>query len=150
MNDGMALILAADSVRARLFASRQPGAPLEEVADLLNPDGRRHEGDLVEDDAGRRGTRPTQAKRSAFGGETAKRHRAEEFAAEVCKRVAAELRNAKAERLYIIAEPEFLGLLRMRMDKSVQKKVVEEIPKSITGKAPEEIQAAVFEVVGAT
>lgn len=139
---GASVVVVADSARARLFAANTPTSPLQELADLSNPEARLHEHDLVEDSAGRRGTRPTQAKRSAFGGETAKRHRAEEFAAKVCDRAGSALREQRAQRLYLVAEPEFLGLLRMRMDRSVQRCVAGELAKSLAGRAPEEIRAA--------
>jgi protein required for attachment to host cells len=135
VHDGAALVVAADSVRA-------PGVRLNEVVDLMNPESRMHEGDLVEDSAGRRGTRPTQAKRSAFGGEGAKRHRAEEFAARVCAAAAVTLKNTGAERLYLVAEPEFLGLLRKRMARTLKRRVAGAVPKSLAGAAATRIRAA--------
>jgi protein required for attachment to host cells len=139
---GPALVIAADSVRARLFRAATPVAELEEVADLANPEARAHEGDLVEDSAGRRGRGPTQAKRSAFGGETAKRHRAEEFAASVCERAARGLRESRAARLYVVAEPEFLGLLRQRMSRALRHRVAGEVAKSVTRQPAGRIRAA--------
>jgi protein required for attachment to host cells len=139
--NGPAVVVAADSARARVFRAGTPDAPLEEVDALLNPEARLHEGDLVEDSAGRRGTRPTQAKRSALGGETAKRHRAEEFAALVCDRVARQLRAARAGRLYLVAEPEFLGLLRRRFGRSVLRQVAGAVAKSVADQPPGRIRA---------
>lgn len=138
---GGALVIAADSVRARLFGAGTPDAPLREIDALLNPEGRLHEHDLVEDAAGRRGARPTQAKRSAFGGETARRHRAEDFAAAVCKRAARGLRETGAERVYLVAEPEFLGLLRQRMGRALERRVAGAVAKSVTGKPAGRIRA---------
>ena len=139
--NGPAVVVAADSVRARLFRAVSPDAPLEEVDDLVNPQSRMHEGDLVEDSAGRRGTRPTQAKRSALGGESAKRHRTEEFALKVCERAARHLRAAKARRLYLVAEPEFLGLLRRRLARPVKRQVAGAVAKSVAGKPAGTIRA---------
>lgn len=142
---GSALVIAADSVRARLFHAGTPDAPLREIDALLNPESRLHEHDLVDDAGGRRGARPTQAKRSAFGGDTAKRHRAEEFAASVCARAAADLRETRARRLYLVAEPEFLGLLRQRMPAALRRRVAGAVAKSITGKPAGRIRAALPE-----
>lgn len=139
---GAALVVAADSARARLFQAREPAAPLQEVAGLVNPEARLHEGDLVEDSAARRGTRPTQAKRSAHGGESARDHRAEDFAAAICEHAARELRERRADRLYLVADPEFLGLLRKRMDTSLSRRVAGTVAKSIAGKPPSDIRAA--------
>lgn len=139
---GPAVVVAADSARARLFRAGTPDAPLEEVDALVNPEARLHEHDIVEDSAGRRGTRPTQAKRSALGGETAKRHRAEEFAAAVCEHATHQLRAARADRLYLVAEPEFLGLLRRILDRSVARQIAGSVAKSVTSKPPSRIRAA--------
>lgn len=139
--EGAALVVAADSARARLFHADTPDAPLREIDALLNPDSRLHEHDLVEDTAGRRGTRPTQAKRSAFGGQTAKRHRAETFALEVCEHVARDLRQTRARRIYLVAEPEFLGLLRQRMPAALKRRVAGAVAKSVTGKPAGRIRA---------
>lgn len=143
--EGAALVIAADSVRARLFHAGTPDAPLREIEALVNPEARLHEHDLVEDSAGRRGTRSTQAKRSAFGGETAKRHRAEEFAAAVCERAAHDLRETHARRLYLVAEPEFLGLLRQRMPAALKRRVAGSVAKSVTGKPAGRIRATLPE-----
>lgn len=139
--EGAALVVAADAARARLFAAATPDAPLREIDALVNPEQRLHEHDLVEDSAGRRGTRPTQAKRSAFGGQTAKRHRAEEFALEVCEHAARDLRETRARRLYLVAEPEFLGLLRQRMPAALKRRVAGAVAKSVTGKPAGRIRA---------
>jgi protein required for attachment to host cells len=138
---GPAVVIAADPARARLFVAGAPDAPLEEFADLANPQARLHEGDLVEDSAGRRGTRPTQAKRSAFGGQSARRHRTEEFAKAVCARAARGLRESRAARLYLVAEPEFLGLLRRRLARPLRKRVAGTVAKSVTGKPAGRIRA---------
>ena len=138
---GPAVVVAADSARARVFRAGTPDAPLEEVDALVNPEGRLHEHDIVEDSAGRRGTRPTQAKRSALGGETAKRHRAEEFAAAVCASAAQQLREGRARRLYFVAEPEFLGILRRTLDRSLLRRVAGAVAKSVTRKPAVRIRA---------
>jgi len=138
---GPAVVVAADSARARVFRAGNPDAPLEEVDALVNPQARLHEHDIVEDSAGRRGTRPTQAKRSALGGETAKRHRAEEFAAAVCEHATQQLRETRAQRLYLVAEPEFLGLLRRTLDRSVLRRVAGAVAKSVTSKQAGRIRA---------
>jgi protein required for attachment to host cells len=139
---GASVVLVADSARARLFDASNPTAPLHEVEDLTNPTARMHEGDLVADGAGRMNNQTMNAGHSAYGGGSMKRHRAEEFAASVCQRLAAVVRATDAQRVYIVAEPTFLGLLRQRMEHTLKKQVVDEIAKSLTGRAPAEIRAA--------
>ena len=138
---GPALVVAASALRARLFRAANPAAPLEELDALVNPEVRLHEHDLVEDSAGRRGRRPTQAKRSRFGGQTARRHRAEDFAAAVCRHATRSLRAARARRLYLVAEPEFLGLLRRRLKPAVRRHVAGEVAKSVSGQPAARIRS---------
>jgi protein required for attachment to host cells len=140
--NGHSVVLVADSARARLFDVPAPTAPLQEVEGLANPTARLHEGDLVADSAGMRYGESLSAGHSAYGGAGMKDHRIEEFAASVCERLAAVVRAADAHRVYIVAEPSFLGLLRQRMERNLKKQVVDEIPKSLTGRAPAEIRAA--------
>lgn len=136
---GNCLVLVADSVRARLFDAAD--GVLAERAVFTNPEGRMHERDLVADATGRRNHRPTQGNRSAFGGQTAKRHRAEDFAGMLCDELARDLDGAGEHKLYVIAEPEFLGILRQRMSAPVSRHVAGEIPKSLADQSVERIRA---------
>jgi protein required for attachment to host cells len=136
-----AVVLAADASRARLFAA-DTGGDMRELVDLDNWAARLHEGDLVADRGGQRGHGTTQGGYSAYGGGSMKAHRAEEFAAEVCERAARGLRETRAQRLYVIAEPRFLGLLRQRMDDRIRARVAGEIDKELTAQTPAQIRAA--------
>jgi protein required for attachment to host cells len=78
---------------------------------------------------------------SAFGGETFRRHRIEEFAGAVCVRMAEEWRRHGAQRLHVIAEPVFLGLLRQRIDPALARATASEHAKSLTGQSAEAIRA---------
>lgn len=135
-----AIVVAADAARARLFTVGL-NAELEELADLDNEAARMHDGDLADDAGGRRGHRPTQAGASRYGGESMKEHRIEEFAAAVCERAARALREEHAERLYLVADPGFLGLMRQRMDDRLRKCVAGEVDKSLATRPPTEIRA---------
>jgi len=142
-----AVVLAADASRARLFAAVSSQGELHEIADLGNWANRLHEGDLVADRRGERGSfsgpgRPTEGGHSKWGGDSMKAHRAEEFAAKVCECAARELAETHAERLYIVAEPRFLGLLRQRMDETLRSHVVGEVDKALATHTPAEIRAA--------
>lgn len=138
---GVSLVLVADSARARLFDAATPTAPLHEVEFLSNPEARLHEGDLVADGAGTRNGESMSAGHSALGGGSMKDHRIEEFAGTVCERLSRVARATDARRIYIVAEPSFLGLLRLRMDRNLRKQVAHEIPKSLASRGPAEIRA---------
>jgi len=142
---GPVVVAVADSARARLFEADGPNAPLREVESLSNAEARLHEGDLVADTAGRMRDRPFEAGHSAFGGDSAKRHRAEDFAALACRSIARILRRSRARRLYLVAEPDFLGLLRQRMDPAVRRCVAGEVVKSIAGEPASRIRTVLPE-----
>ncbi|HVT35446.1 MAG TPA: host attachment protein [Nevskiaceae bacterium] len=135
------LVVAADASRARLLIAL-PGEPgLREVDDLLNPEARLHEGDLVADGPGRRNNSSTSGGYSALGGGSMKRHRIEEFASLVCKRVERCLEDNLARRVYLVAQPEFLGLLRKQARPRLVRSFAGEVAKALTGAAPAEIRA---------
>ncbi|HZP12169.1 MAG TPA: host attachment protein [Nevskiaceae bacterium] len=149
MSAAESVVLVADSARARLFDAPTPTAALHEIEDLSNPVARLHEGDLVADRAGVKHGRSAQvhggsmtAGADAYGGGGMRDHRVEEFAKSVCERLADTVRRTDAERVYIVAEPQFLGLLRARMDAPLRRRVAGEIAKSIAGKPPDEIRRA--------
>jgi protein required for attachment to host cells len=109
-------IVAADSVRARILQVADR-ARLLEVEDLLNPDGRRHEGDLVSD---------SQESTAAVEHEVAL----------FSKRIGKYLDKARAERrydrLYLVAPPKFLGLLRKDLGREVEKLVSDDLDKDLS------------------
>lgn len=141
-----AIVVAADAAIARLFLATNDDK-WTELDDLTNPAAHADERELVADAAGRRGASTTQSGNSAYGGGSMKAHRIEDFAAEVCKRAAASLRETRAEKLHLVAEPQFLGLLRQRLDAEVRKRVGVEVSKSLARQSPEQIRAALADGV---
>lgn len=135
-------ILAADSSRARILQVTDPEQRLDEVEDLLNPEGRAHERDLLADGHPRlRGTAgPGSDRQETSVGE----HQTELFA----KRIGDYLdkaRNAhRYDRLHLIAPPKFLGQLRKELGKEVQKLVADELPKDLSWLNAREIERKYF------
>lgn len=135
-----AWIVVADRTRARLFTARAPTAPLTEEEDLVNPLGRLQERELVSDRPGRRATRGNGP--TVPSGESAREHNAEAFAATVCGRLQAARVAGAVRRIHLVADREFLGLLRGRMDRLTRKLVATELGKSLTRRRAPEIRAA--------
>lgn len=132
-------ILAADSSRARILQVMDREERLAEIEDLLNPQGRAHERDLLADGHPRfRGTSGPGSDRQETG---AGEHETELFA----KRIGDYLdkaRNAhRYDRLHLIAPPKFLGQLRKELGKEVQKMVSEEVPKDLSWLDARELEA---------
>jgi protein required for attachment to host cells len=123
-------IIAADASRARILQVADPEQRLEEIDDLLNPEGRMHDRELITDAHPRSGGGNAPA--SDPQEMPAVEHAVERFA----KRVGDYLDKARNEhryqRLHLVAPPKFLGVLRKKLGKEVEKLVLEEVPKDLS------------------
>jgi protein required for attachment to host cells len=125
-------IIAADSSRARILQVTDRKQHLDEIEDLLNPEGRVHDRELLADGhprfSGHAGGGPASDREET----SATEHATELFA----KRLGEYLDKArtahKYDRLHLIAPPKFLGQLRKELGKEVQKLVAEELPKDLS------------------
>ncbi|HUG79449.1 MAG TPA: host attachment protein, partial [Burkholderiales bacterium] len=74
-------------------------------------------------------------------------HVAEVFA----KRIGDYLEKARTEhrydRLYLVAPPKFLGVLRRKLDRDVEKLVMGELPKDLSGLRIQDLQEQLAEIV---
>lgn len=108
-------ILAADAGRARLFSAGTRNGRLTELADLVNPEARLSEHERVSDRRGRMGG--GAGKSNAFEArESPERQSAIVFARRLCKMLGQGRRVGACNRIYVLAEPAFLGLLRRHLD----------------------------------
>lgn len=121
-------IVAADSSRARILqvAGQQR---LDEVENLLNPEGRMQDRELTTDADPRRhgpGSSSVREEPSAVA------HTVELFS----KRIGDYLEKARTDhrfdQLVLVAPPKFLGALRKELGKEVEKLVAEELPKDLS------------------
>ena len=124
-------ILSADASRARVLQVTGRDR-LAEIESFDNPAGRMHGRDLIEDSHARfhghagGGPGSDREETSAAGIEAAK----------FCKRIGRFLDHARIEhrydRLFLIAPPRFLGMVRKELGKEVEKLVGEEIDKDLS------------------
>ena len=135
-------IIAADASRARILQVTDRGQNLSEIEDLLNPEGRAHDRELISDAHSR--FSGTSGPGSDGEEMSATEHATELFA----KRVGDYLDKARTahryDRLHLIAPPKFLGQLRKELGKEVEKLVAEELPKDLAWLNAREIQAKYF------
>jgi protein required for attachment to host cells len=124
-------IVAADASRARFLqvAGRER---LVEVEDMLNPEGRLHNREINTDAAGRFHGQDRPGGHSSDDENRTAEHYGELFA----KRVGDYLDKARAEHRYdelvLVAPPKFLGMIRKKLGKEVEKLVSEEVPKDLS------------------
>ncbi|MCF7971364.1 MAG: host attachment protein [Methylococcaceae bacterium] len=129
-------ILVADSSRARFFVANSR-TELQDIGELLHPEGRLHEHDMASDEPGRIA--------SASGEHSYQKHISPKeqevinFAKSIASYVEEALNAYKFEQLMIIAEPKFLGNLRKQLPDKIQNTVSFELDKNITMLSKEEI-----------
>ncbi len=137
------LVLAAESSRAKLFKAETKAAPLKEVEDFVNPEGRLHEGDLVSDDPGEDGGG------GGFGphqmDEEVEVHEAVAmaFAKQLAERLERERVGNGFDELVLIAPPKFLGYLRDKLSPELASLVTETIDKNLVRLPAAEIREKV-------
>ena len=133
-------IVVADSYRARIFTADKPAAPLVELETLANPLARQHEGDIVSDRSGHVLSGNTGGHDLSPRTE-AKQEEASRFAAEVCQHLEKGRNGNAFDKLYILAAPAFLGLMRKQISGPLKGLVAEEIDKDLTAQTADRIRA---------
>ncbi|HKT32265.1 MAG TPA: host attachment protein [Gammaproteobacteria bacterium] len=136
---GGALVLVADSARARLFSWKRGIPQLQEIDDWVNAEARLPERALASDRQGR-GFNRQRGSRTALGSTNLQRNSAQKFALRVGRRLAAESNARRAARLFVFAEAEFLGLLRTALRSRRPGLPVRGFAKNLTRATPQRIR----------
>ncbi|HWP94866.1 MAG TPA: host attachment protein [Gammaproteobacteria bacterium] len=135
-------VAVADTVRARLFVVDPNTHALEEKQVLVNPHARLPERELVSDTPGRAGAGGNMGHRHALGDDYSQKQRVRgEFARSIGRELHSLRTQGKLERLYVVAEPGFLGMLRSHLDGALRKCVAGEIPHCAATRKAGEIRA---------
>jgi protein required for attachment to host cells len=134
-------VVVADSGKARLLVAETGDSPLVDERDFVHPESRLKEQELVSDGPG--SERDTAgAGRHSVGGEkdTHKRH-AEIFAGELCTEIDRLRQDSDLRRIYLVAAPKFLGLLRAALSQQCQDLLAGEINKDLVSHSIEDIRS---------
>jgi protein required for attachment to host cells len=122
-------IVSGDSSRARVLQVTGRHR-LAEVHDFVNPKGRMDDRELTTDAHPRlRATSGPGSDRQETG---AAEHEIELFAKEIDRFLDKARIDHRYERLFVLAPPKFLGLLRKNLDKEVEKLVRDAIDKDLS------------------
>ena len=135
-------IIAADAGRARIFSASRDDGQLEELFDFVNPDARLQDHEALSD---RRGhvTQGAAGIGHAFEPrESHGEHIAEAFAKDLCHRLGVAQRSGEVKRIYLLAAPQFLGLLRKNLDKATHALVAQELATDLTSHPVSDIRSA--------
>ena len=134
-------IVAADESRARVLQVARPEKRLDEVDNLLNPEGRLQDRELQSDaeprfsghgGVGKPGSASTSGPASDRETQGAVEHSARTFAREVGRYLEKARVEHRFDELVLVAPPKFLGALRKELDKEVAKLVKDELPKDLS------------------
>jgi len=137
---GDILVIAADRGRARLFSIAHAEEQLLELNDLVNANARMPAHSQVADRQGRMLNRE-RGSRVALGTENLQDESARRFAHEVGAMIAGRLHTQRAAgRLFVVADPEFLGMLRMELRARRLAVPVHGIAKNVTRVSPQRIR----------
>jgi protein required for attachment to host cells len=131
-------VLVADASRARIFSADKPAGELREIRDLTHPEARLHEGDLVTDKGGR--DRGVAGAHGVASDQSHKQEGADRFAADVCSELDAARGSGELSKLYVVAAPAFLGLLRKHQSASLKQLVAGELDKNLSTHDPAAIR----------
>jgi len=127
----LAWIVVADKCKAKIYRSTK-FPHIEEVSHFEHPASGLHNQDLISSKPGR-SFQSFGATRHSYQPEVEPRqHEAIKFAIELARVLLVGKNNQEFNRLYLIADPYFLGLLRQHIDAEVQKLVAGELAKELT------------------
>ncbi|NPU91618.1 MAG: host attachment protein [Gammaproteobacteria bacterium] len=137
---GSYIVLAADQARARLFKSEKREGALLEITGMANPEARLREQDLVSDASGGN-------PHDIGNHDSAHQHVAEVFAKQVGQALEQALQAHKPDRIYVLASPSFLGLLRPHWSTALKGKIAQEFAKDVSRMPAEQIRSYLPELL---
>jgi len=133
-------VVAADSSRARILESDSRTGPLREIEAMVRPEARLHVTDLVSDGPGQSFDSGGQGRHGMPPRHDAKQQEAIRFAKQVGERLSSSHNRGAFEKLYIVAAPSFLGLLRDTLHAPIQATIAGEVSKNLSNHSVDEIR----------
>lgn len=133
-------VVVAESSRARVFEMINPRTPMKELKDMVHTQSRIHEQKLTSDRPGRTFDRHGQGHHAMEQEVSVKEQEVQAFTGQLAEYLQTECGENEFEDIIIIAAPEFLGLLRKKLDRGTRKRVVREIDKNIVKKDEADIR----------
>ncbi|RMH61459.1 MAG: host attachment protein [Zetaproteobacteria bacterium] len=125
-------VLVADKSRAKWYTSNQRKGPLHLEHSWDHPAARMPERELTTDLPGRAFDRRGGG-RHAMGTEVSpKHHEAEQFAGQLAQALDHQRNTTPLTRIYVVAPPEFLGLLRKKIGAETAQLIAGEVPLGLS------------------
>lgn len=134
-------IVVADAARARFFTTDMPAGALIELEDRVHYASRLHGRDLETDAHPRVHDSKGPGRHAMEPSTDVKEQEAEVFARELARYLEDAHNADRYQKLYLIAAPHFLGLLRGHLGKGVSGTLALELDKDLTQHSVEDIRA---------
>ena len=134
-------IVVADSSRARILTAQSGSGPLQDEKDYIHNESRLKEQDLVADETGSGSDSGGYGKHSMGHEGAAHQRQAETFAHEICSEVDKLRQHSDLRKIYLVAAPKFLGLLRTGLNKQCTELLVVEVNKGLVKHSIEDIRS---------
>lgn len=138
---GRQWVVVADRSRARIFQTDGGADRLQEVDDLLNPEGRLDEADLRHDPKGRfYGKGERYQAHTAEPSVSQAAHDEEKFSREVGRLLDQSCDSQRFDSLVMVAPPEFLGQLRKQLSARVAQRITQQFDTGLANWSEQQIR----------
>lgn len=124
-------VLVADSSKARILSVQDSNSPLLDKHDFIHSDSRFKERDLVSGEMGNRRDSGGFGKHSMGHEGATHQLQAELFARDLCSEVEKIRATGDLRRIYLIAAPKMLGILRHNLNKQCSELVSGEVNRNL-------------------
>lgn len=124
-------ILTANRSGASLFESDWPGKSMRRLQDIPHPQGRKQNREIDSDKPGRSFDSVGLGRHSMSSEQGPTEHIAQQFALDLAEKLNSGRVNHSYDKLVLIAEPKFLGILRDALDKNTASLVVQTVNKEL-------------------
>jgi len=124
-------VVVCNKEKARIFEVEKFGF-LKEIHTLVHPQSGMRAGMLESDDLGQTSEMYNKGHNTMEPQTPLKLKEAMHFAKEVAKYLISQKNESRFTRMFLMAEPSFLGLLREELDHNVVRCLEGEIPKDLT------------------
>ena len=132
-------VVVADGGKARILLVESRQSPVIEEMDFVHPESRLREQDLVSDGTGSESDTGGYGKHSMGHERAAHQKETKKFADELSAEIDRLRQSGDLHRIYLVASPKFLGLLRAAMSKQCSALVADEVSKDLVSHSVEDI-----------
>ena len=132
-------ILIANRSSASLFESDWPGKLMRRIQDIPHPEGRMQNQDIDTDKPGRIFDSFGQGRHAASPKQEPTEHIAQQFALDLAELLNKGRVTHAYDKLVLMAEPKFLGILRAALDKNTAALVAQTVNKELLNVKEEDL-----------